>query len=216
MEREAALGEDPRALEHARSMREHELGVMRRADAVIVHSTAEQALLAELPDEPAAPRGVYFLPYLSGERTPHNDPHAVAIFHGLTTSMGRADLVQAVLEGVAFAFRDGVDAIRATGTVFDRLTLIGGGARSRYWAQVLADVLELPLELRAGAEVGPAFGAARLARLAATGEDPAVVCREPALLQTVVPCQARVELYRQARPLFRELYLQQRRGVTGP
>jgi xylulokinase len=206
---------------HAVPGRWHQMAVHLSAASCLawlagILQVPEQALLDELPDEPAAPRGVFFLPYLSGERTPHNDPHAVALFHGLTASTRRTDLVQAVLEGVAFAFRDGVDAMRATGTVFDRLALIGGGARSRYWAQVLANVLGLPLELRAGAEVGPAFGAARLARLAATGEDPAAVCREPALLQVVEPDHARADQYRQTRPMFHELYLQQRRAVKRP
>jgi xylulokinase len=177
-----------------------------------IFGTSETALLAELDDQPAAPRGLFFAPYLTGERTPHNDPRAVAQFHGLTAATARRDLVQAVLEGVAYAFRDGIDSITATGVVLGRLSLIGGGSRSRYWAQVTADVLGLALELRAGAEVGPAFGAARLARLAATGEEPGSVCFAPPLLETVHPRPSRAAAYLAARAGFQDLYHAQRRG----
>jgi xylulokinase len=203
---------------HALPGRWHQMAVHLSAASCLawlaeVLGTREQALLDELPDESAAARGLFFLPYLTGERTPHNDPTAVAQFHGLTAAMGRRDLVQAVLEGVAFAFRDGVDAIRASGTQIERLSLIGGGARSRHWAQVMADVLELPLDLRAGAEVGPAFGAARLARLAVTGEPPEAVCLQPALHETLTPRPARVEVYRRAQLQFRTFYTRSRQGA---
>jgi xylulokinase len=170
----------------------------------------EQVLLDELDDNPVAARNVFFLPYLSGERTPHNDPGAVALFHGLTASTDRRMLVQAVLEGVAFAFRDGLDAIRAGGTGVERAVLVGGGARSRYWAQIMADVLDLPLELRAGGEVGAAAGAARLARLAITGEEPAGVCSPPPLLETVEPRSAHSAIYGAARGTYRSLYQRSR------
>jgi xylulokinase len=177
--------------------------------AGILHAR-EPELLEELQDEPAAKRGLYFLPYLSGERTPHNDPAAVAQFHGITAATRRTDLVQAVIEGVAFAFRDGVDAIQAGGTTLERVSLIGGGARSRYWAQLMADVLELPLDVRAGADVGPAFGAARLARLALTNEDPEDVCSEPAIVQTVSPRSERAAAYRALHHRFQQLYATER------
>ena len=167
---------------------------------------AEPVLLDELDDRAVAPQGVFFLPYLSGERTPHNDPGAVAMFHGLTASMGRRELVQAVLEGVGFAFRDGIDAIRAGGTHVARASLVGGGARSRYWAQLMSDMLEIPLDLRAGGEVGPAVGAARLARLATTGEGVADVCFPPPLLETLAPRAAGAAEYRATHGRFGELY----------
>jgi xylulokinase len=167
---------------------------------------AEPVLLDELDDRAVAPQGVFFLPYLSGERTPHNDPGAVAMFHGLTASMGRRELVQAVLEGVGFAFRDGIDAIRAGGTHVARASLVGGGARSRYWAQLMSDMLEIPLDLRAGGEVGPAVGAARLARLATTGEGVADVCFPPPLLETLAPRTARAAEYRATHGRFGEFY----------
>jgi xylulokinase len=206
---------------HALPGRWHQMAVHLSAASCLawlagILGAREPELLAELADEPAAPRGLFFAPYLSGERTPHNDPHAVAQFHGLTAATGRRDLVQAVLEGVAYAFRDGLDAIAATGTSLDRLSLIGGGSRSRYWAQVMADVLGVALDLRAGAEVGPAFGAARLARLAATREAPADVCLAPPLVETVEPRRARTGAYLAARPGFRSLYEAQRSRLRAP
>lgn len=122
-------------------------------------------LLADLTDEvrPAAP---LFLPYLSGERTPHADPAARASLLGLGADTTRADLAYAVMEGVAFSFADGLAALRAAGTEPQRLLALGGGARSDTWLQLLADAMGLPLERPAGAEVGPALGAARLAQLA--------------------------------------------------
>jgi len=122
------------------------------------------------------PGDVIFLPYLSGERTPHNDPRASGVFFGLRHDTGRAQLARAVLEGVAFGLADGQKALLAAGTSIDDVSVIGGGARSRLWGKILAGVLGRPLAYRAGAELGAAFGAARLARLAVTGESPAAVC----------------------------------------
>lgn len=196
---------------HALPGRWHQMAVHLSAARCLAWFAAilgapEQALLEELTDDPVAPRSLFFLPYLTGERTPHNDPAAVGMFHGLTSATTRCELVQAVLEGVAFAFRDGLDALRAGGTVIERASLVGGGARSRYWAQIMADVLEMPLDLRAGGDVGPAFGAARLARVAASGVDPARVCVQPELLETVAPRAERSAPYRAAQQEYRALY----------
>jgi xylulokinase len=107
-----------------------------------------------------------FTPYLSGERTPHDDPSLTAAFSGLTLSTTRADVVHAVLEGLAFALADCQRALASTGALIDRVVLIGGGARSRLWAQLIASAIGLPLTVPAEAAVGPALGAARLARYA--------------------------------------------------
>ncbi len=146
----------------------------------------EAALLREVEAQDRDP-GVLFLPYLSGERTPHDDAHARGVFFGLSHDTTRADLGRAVLEGVAFAFADGQDALAEAGSAIARVSVIGGGARSRYWGRILASVLGRPLDYRAGGEVGPAFGAARLARLAHTGERPEDVCTVPPLLESVPP-----------------------------
>ncbi|RZL97948.1 MAG: xylulokinase, partial [Sphingomonas sp.] len=101
-----------------------------------------------------------FLPYLSGERTPHNDPEVRGAFLRLDNDTDAGRLSQAVLEGVAFALADGLDVLREAGTVVERLAVIGGGARSRYWGEVIAAAMEVELVYLQGGEVGPALGAA--------------------------------------------------------
>ena len=110
-----------------------------------------------------------FLPYLSGERTPHNDPNATGLLFGMTHDSGPAEIAQAVLEGVAHGFTDGLDALTSSAEI-DSITVIGGGARSAYWGRILAAALARPLIYRKNADVGPALGAARLAQMAANGE----------------------------------------------
>ena len=123
-----------------------------------------------------------FLPYLSGERTPHNDPNAKGVLFGLTHESDAAAIGQAVLEGVAFAFRDGMDALIDSGAHIDSITVIGGGATSHYWGRILASVLDRPLIYRDGGEVGPAYGAARLARSACRRSTIEEVCTAPAII----------------------------------
>ncbi len=110
--------------------------------------------------------GVLFLPYLSGERTPHMDPDARAAWTGLSLAHGRDHMARAVLEGVAFALRQSVDLIQGLGTPIDGLYAVGGGVRGALWRQILAAVLRQPLQ-RLAAEEGPAFGAAVLAAVGA-------------------------------------------------
>lgn len=139
----------------------------------------EAALLEEVEAAGFEGGNVIFLPYLSGERTPHNDPNARGVFFGLTHDTDRAALGRAVLEGVAFAFLDGQDALLAAGADIGQVSIIGGGARSSSWARILASALGRPLTYHSGGAMGPAYGAARLARLATTGEPPDQVCVPP-------------------------------------
>jgi xylulokinase len=124
-----------------------------------------------------------FLPYLNGERTPHNNPHAQAVFFGMNASTGRADLVNATLEGVCHGLAQGIAALRAAGVDLARVSLIGGGSRSGYWAQMLADTLGLEVVQRADAAVGPALGAARLAWYGTDRAEPSEVFSEPPMLR---------------------------------
>jgi xylulokinase len=128
-----------------------------------------------------------FLPFLSGERTPHNNPHLRAGWFDLDHATTPARLAWAVLEGVAFAHADGLDILRGAGSAIDRLSVIGGGARSPLWGRILAAALDAELDYLDGGEVGPALGAARLARIAATGEDPGTVCSRPPVIDTIRP-----------------------------
>ena len=100
---------------------------------------------AQQADDAADP--VWFLPYLSGERTPHNNPQAKGVFFGLTHQHGPSELARAVLEGVGYALADGMDVVHACGVKPRSITLIGGGARSAYWRQMLADISGLHLLL---------------------------------------------------------------------
>ncbi len=146
---------------------------------------AEFFSLAESVDPASGPE--LFLPFLSGERTPHNDPHIRAGFLGCDGETVPAKLASAVLEGVAFAHADGIAALRDAGSAIPRLNMIGGGSRSLHWGRIIAATLDAELDFLDGGEVGPALGAARLGRLALTGEDPAKVCTRPDIRQTISP-----------------------------
>ncbi len=139
--------------------------------AGIVGATDIDALMAQVQAAALSPKDTpIFVPYLTGERTPHDDATLTASFAGLTSAMGKLHLVQAVLEGVAFAIADCHDALLSTGVAIRQPKLIGGGARSRLWAELIASVIGRPLSLSPGAAFGPALGAARLARQAMGGE----------------------------------------------
>ncbi|ENM4022211.1 xylulokinase [Vibrio cholerae] len=150
---------------------------------------------------------VIFLPYLSGERTPHNNPDAKGVFFGMTHSTTKLELAQAVLEGVGFAFADGFDALHVTKMIPDEVSLIGGGARSEYWRQMLADIVGLPLTYRKGGDVGPALGAARLAALAVEeNADIEKICPVPELVQLHQPNSDKQAYYNAKRETFQSLY----------
>ncbi len=161
------------------------------------------------------PSPVLFLPYLAGERTPLNDPDARAAFAGLDQETGAVGLVQAVLEGVALALKD---ASAAFGGDFDGspIAMIGGGARSGLWLKLVASALGRPLLRLEGAEVGPAFGAARLARVAATGEAVAEVCTQPTIAEIVDPDPALESAYAARLDRFRALYGSLKRLRSSP
>ncbi len=171
----------------------HQMSVMLSAASCLhwlrglTHADSEAQLIDEAATLNAHARVPIFLPYLSGERTPHNNPHACGVFFGLTHDSGRAHLARAVLEGVAFAFADGQQALLAGGAQIHRVSLVGGGSRSALWAQILADTLGQTLERHSGGEIGAALGAARLARLARTGESVQAVCTAPPLLDRFEP-----------------------------
>jgi xylulokinase len=189
----------------------HQMAVILSAASALswlagILGAPEADLLALLGPAPAAPSPVRFLPYLSGERTPHDDASVRGLFSGLGHETGRDAFVQAVLEGVAFAFADCRDALAAAGTSIAEADLIGGGSRSRFWASVLANVLGFPLHRLPEGETGAALGAARLGRMAATGEEPQEVCRPPARAETFEPDPALSEAYADALERWRAIY----------
>ena len=188
----------------------HRMSVILSAGAALawlagVMGTTEATLLAEA--EKSAPNGaVVFLPYLSGERTPHNDPAAAGVFFGLTAGTDRAAMTRAVLEGVAFALADGLAALEARGDRIDNLVAIGGGARSALWLNILAAATGRTLHTVLGSEVGPALGAARLARIACGDAGLSEAARKPPRTATFDPDPALMAALAPRRAQFRQLY----------
>jgi xylulokinase len=189
----------------------HQMGVILSASdslnwlaALLDRDPAE--LTAALGETVTAPSPVIFLPYLSGERTPHNDTTARGALVGLHHGVGDAAATQAVLEGVAYAFRDCLGALADAGTAIESAVAVGGGARSRLWLRILASVLNRPLEVPVAGDIGAAFGAARLAICAATGADPFEVCAAPAIDTVIEPEPALLERYNDGYARYRALY----------
>ncbi|KUP94914.1 xylulokinase [Tritonibacter horizontis] len=172
------------------------------------------ATLAErLPSRIEKPSSITFLPYLSGERTPHNDASIRASFVGLDIGDGPAEMTQAVMEGVAFALRDCLEALKGTQTDLTRLLAVGGGTQSPYWVETLATVLGIPLDLPDKGEFGAALGAARLA-MAATGADLASVMTAPPTSHTIDPRPELAEAFDASYDRYRALYPKMKELMT--
>jgi len=157
---------------------------------------------------PAGSEGLQFLPYLSGERTPHPDPLARGAFIGLTLRHGQAHLTRAVLEGVAFGLKDCFKLIQNAGLgKIEQIRASGGGTKGKLWRQILADVLESELVMVNTSE-GAAYGAALLAGVGASHwQDVPSACRAGVkIVNRVQPNPAQVEVYRRAYSLYDELY----------
>jgi len=151
----------------------------------VTGATTEAALLAEMEQSHNDPP--VFLPHLTGERTPHNDPHASGAFAGLRSVHGRGDLCRAVLEGVAFGLAEALALLARRGAPVGPITAISGGARSAAWMRILAAATDTPIQTVAGSEVGSALGAARLARVAAGDGGLAEVFQAPPATATFAP-----------------------------
>ncbi len=182
---------------------------------------ASEADLAQRAESAVIEDAPVFLPYLSGERTPYNDPRAQGVFFGLTAGTDQAAMGYSVLEGVAFALADGYTALSAAGNSVQHATFVGGGSRSAFWGQLIAAVCGISLVRPAGGDLGGAFGAARLARMALSGADPAEVCSKPrvhdvigpnpSLAARLAPRQAR---YRRLYALLRDEFQQPATGAS--
>ncbi|WP_288253126.1 xylulokinase [uncultured Hydrogenophaga sp.] len=186
----------------------HQMGVQLSAAASLgwwarVTGQSEAQLLAELRIATEGPASCWFAPYLAGDRTPHNDSSVRGGFMGLSADTDRRAMTQAVLEGVAYAFRDAKDALASAGTHIRTADLLGGGARSAQWSQILADVLGIPLHQIEDAEHGCALGAARLARAAAGGGDDFA---KPRRLRSFEPDRERRRRYEESHRRWQSLY----------
>ncbi|MCL2539249.1 MAG: xylulokinase [Oscillospiraceae bacterium] len=150
---------------------------------------------------------LFFLPYLMGERSPHNDPHARGCFIGIDIETTRADIMQAVYEGVAFALRDSFEVAKAMGIEVTRTKICGGGAKSEIWRKIIANVLDVEVNALENEE-GPALGGALLAAVAAGSikDVEAGARRVVKIAHTEKPCTETVRKYNEKYQIFRSLY----------
>lgn len=198
---------------HAVPNRWHQMSVMLSAASALqwvsdllgaahVGDVAQRAAALTAAEREAAP---LFLPYLGGERTPHNDARVRGSFHRLDFNTDAARLGYAVMEGVTFGLLDGLNALKAAGSSVDRLSLVGGGARSAFWAQLLASALNVEIATHGDSAVGGALGAARLGAMA-TGLAQQAVCQAPAIDMLFQPHAAEHAWLAPRHALFRSLY----------
>jgi xylulokinase len=199
---------------HAVPGKWHLMGVMLSAAGslrwyrdTLAPGVGYEPLLAPAVDIPAGSEGLLFLPYLTGERTPHPDPLARGAFVGLTVRHGKSHMTRAVLEGVAFGLRDSFELMKGAGlSGVSQVRVTGGGARSPLWRQILADVLDAEL-VTVNTEEGAAYGAALLAGVGVNvWPDVATACETVIhVTGSTLPSPDR-EVYRELYPLYRELY----------
>jgi xylulokinase len=152
------------------------------------------------------PGELIFLPYLSGERTPLDDPLARGVLFGMSETTSRADVARAAMEGVALTLAEARDCLAAAGARLERVGLIGGGAKSRLWTRMIAAATGLTIVRMRGGETGPALGAARLARMAVTGEPPEAVCEPPGVADVTAPEAELAAMFAKQRERFTALY----------
>ncbi len=189
----------------------HQMGVILSATASLewlagILKTPAPKLTAALGNKVAGPSSALFLPYLSGERTPVADAEVRGLMMGLGHETDARVMTHAVLDGVAFAFRDNLEALKAAGTSIDRVTAVGGGSRSALWLSIIATVLDVPVDLPADGDFGGAFGAARLGLIAATGASYLDVCTPPRIAKTFKPDARTGEAYARAYERYVKIY----------
>lgn len=198
---------------HAVPGRWHQMSVMLSAASALqwvsgllgaanAGEVAARAAALDAGDREASP---LFLPYLSGERTPHNDAQVRGSFHGLDFDTDAARLGYAVMEGVSFGLLDGLAALNAAGSRVTRLSLVGGGARSAFWAQMLASALDVEIVTHGDSAVGGALGAARLGALS-VGAPMSEVCLPPPVDTVYRPDPDERALLAPRHQRFRRLY----------
>ncbi|MEM8788249.1 MAG: xylulokinase [Pseudomonadota bacterium] len=194
----------------------HQMGVILAATDALnwfarVAGAEPQTLTADL-GALQAPGQALFLPYLGGERTPHNDAAVRGAFLGLEHVADRAAMTRAVLEGVAFAFADCRDALAATGTQLEHVLGLGGGSRSDYWLRAIATLLGVPIDVPVAGDFGGAFGAARLGMMADTGAGTAIATRPP-IARSVDPHPGLADAFTAGHARYKDAY-DRIQGVT--
>ena len=189
----------------------HQMGVILSATASLewlsgVLKTPAPKLTKALGNKLEGPSPALFLPYLSGERTPVGDAQIRGLMMGLGHETDAKVMTHAVLDGVAFAFRDSLEALKAAGTNVKRVMAVGGGTHSELWLKIIATVLGVPVDLPAAGDVGGAFGAARLGLMAATGASYKSVCTTPKIAKTIQPEKKAKAAYDAAYARYTKIY----------
>ncbi|UFI04564.1 xylulokinase [Roseibium aggregatum] len=151
------------------------------------------------------PSPVSFMPYLGGERTPHNDVDIRAGFFGISHGTDDAELCHAVLDGVAFALKDCLEALSVAGTGIERVLAVGGGSRSTVWLEIIASLLNVPVDVPVDGDFGGSLGAARLGQAAALGSTEGIF-NKPALKASIDPVPALTQRYAEGYERWRKLY----------
>ncbi|QOL80297.1 xylulokinase [Pseudooceanicola spongiae] len=195
---------------HAVPGRWYQMGVMLSATDSLNWlariSGRRPAELTSVLGDVQAPGRAQFLPYLAGERTPHNDAAIRGAFTGLGTETTLEDMTRAVLEGVAYGLRDSAEALKGVGARPEALLAIGGGSASPYWVKLIATVLDVPLMLPAKGEFGAALGAARLGLVAAGEAQADEVMTRPEIGSVVEPDKSLTEAFDAGYHRFRAAY----------
>ncbi len=202
------------ALCHAIPGTWHQMGVILAATDCLnwlaeITGQTVKALMHDCGVSETGPSPVLFHPYLSGERTPHNDAGARGAFFGLSRAHDRREMTRAVLEGVAFALADAVDVLAGASARPSSLLATGGGARSRQWLQIIAAVTQCPITVPAGSDFGAALGAARLGQAAAGNlgvEELPTIMQKPDMAEQIDPDKTLTDAYEGAIIRWRDLY----------
>ena len=183
------------------------LGHLEKQVEALSGYDAYDLLTAQAEDIPPGAEGLLFLPYLTGERTPHGDANARGVLCGLSPRHTKGHIVRAILEGVVFALRDSLEIIKELGTTVDEIRAIGGGAKSRLWSQIQADVMNVKIATL-NVDEGPAFGAALLAGVAAGVHASVAEAAEASITTTAIitPNPEAVAVYEAYYREYRALY----------
>ncbi|WP_299283906.1 xylulokinase [uncultured Tateyamaria sp.] len=196
---------------HAVPKRWYQMGVVLAATDSLnwlsrITGQTQGALTEALGPTLTAPGSAKFYPYLSGERTPHNDADIRGGFTGLDIGAGPTALTHAVMTGVSFALRDSFEALKGTGATLETALAIGGGTKSDLWTKMLATTLNIPLERPEDGAFGAALGAARIAMCGVTGDDPATVMTKPPIADIIAPDPTLTSAYDDAYNAFTTAY----------
>ncbi len=189
----------------------HQMGVILSAAGALewladVFGASAADITRPLEADMGGPGDVMFLPYLGGERTPHNDAAIRGSFTGLNYGTDKTALTRAVLEGVAYAFADCLKALTEAGATVERALAVGGGSRSRKWLRIIANALDITIDVPEEGDFGAGLGAARLGLIAAESADPFAICTQPAIRETIAPDRELVPAYAAAYANWRKLY----------